>query len=169
MTSETTELDKTRRYLVPVGRLELPGQPDVVHLTVYRWIPRVQEWFAGQALCGYSTEGDPLPAGTEVTCQSCEAYRAKYQTVLDLQAGLDRQPVSEMVAQDRLVEQVRAAVRASGLKQRWIAGRLNVSDKHLSQLLTGRVPMTLDWAERILALCGMELVVAVRPKAGGVL
>ncbi|MFI0822242.1 helix-turn-helix domain-containing protein [Streptomyces sp. NPDC021098] len=64
-------------------------------------------------------------------------------------------------AQDSLHEQVRAAVKASGLKQVWIAERLSTSEKHLSQLLTGRAPMSLEWAEQILALCGKRVRIIV--------
>lgn len=164
--TEATELDKTRRYLVPVERLRLPEEPDLVHLSLYEWEPRWEEWLTGLALCGRSTEQGALPDGTEVTCPGCGAYREKYQTVLDLQAGLTRTPVHNPGSQGLLHEQVKAAVKASGLKQVWIAERLGVSEKHLSQLLTGRVVMSLEWAERILGLCGMELVVSVRPMQG---
>ena len=165
----TTELDKTRRYLRPVRVTTLSGDPDGVHLSLYEWLPKFDAWATGLALCGASAEQGALPEDTEVTCPSCLGYQPKYQMALDLQAGLSRPPASEpeLVAQAKLHEQVRAAVRDSGLKQRWIADRLHVSDKHLSQMLTGRVVMTLEWAERIVALCGMDLVVAVRPRAGG--
>lgn len=164
--SETTGLDKARRYLRPVAHLKLPDEPDLVHLSLYEWLPSFEAWATGLALCGRSTSQGPLREGTEVTCPSCQTYEPSYQTALDLQAGLTMRTVPEPVpiAQGDLHIQVRAAVRESGLKQKWMADRLHVSDKHLSQLLTGRVALTLDWAERILALCGMELVVSVRPK-----
>ena len=50
--SETIELDKTRRYLRPVARIELPGEPDVVHLSLYEWNERAGMWLTGMALCG---------------------------------------------------------------------------------------------------------------------
>jgi hypothetical protein len=31
----------------------------------------------------------------------------------------------------------------------------------MSQMLTGRATLTLDWAEQILRLCGMRLVIGV--------
>lgn len=57
-------------------------------------------------------------------------------------------------AEEQLRTQVRAALKACGLKQIWIADKLGISQKHLSQILTGRVSLTLDWAEKILTLCG---------------
>ncbi|MFD9249579.1 hypothetical protein [Streptomyces bottropensis] len=85
--TETTELDTTRRYLVPAARLELPGQPDLVHLSLYEWLPQWGEWATGLALCGWSTTQGALPEGTTVTCPGCEAYRPQYQAVLDSQAA----------------------------------------------------------------------------------
>lgn len=165
--SGTTGLDKTRRYLRPVARLRLPEEPDLVHLSVYEWLTSFQAWATGPALCGRSTSQGPLPSGTEVTCPSCLAYRPKYETALDLQAGSLRTRVAEVTAEGTLLEQVQKVVKASGLKQKWIAQQLHTGEKHLSHLLNGRVTMTLAWAERIVNLCGMELVVAVRPWAGG--
>lgn len=81
-----TALDPGRRYLVPVARLRLPDEPDVVHLSVYQWIPGFQAWATSLALCGYSTEQGPLDEGTEVTCPDCQAYQPEYQAVLDEQA-----------------------------------------------------------------------------------
>ncbi|MEU9014301.1 hypothetical protein AB0D12_31930 [Streptomyces sp. NPDC048479] len=80
--TETTELDRTRRYLRPVARLQLPDQPDLVHLSVYEWLPQWEEWATGLALCGYSTEQGALPDGTAVTCPECEAYRPRYERYL---------------------------------------------------------------------------------------
>ncbi|MFF7190549.1 transcriptional regulator [Streptomyces sp. NPDC008222] len=163
--TEATKRDKGRRYLVPVGRLLLPSEPDYVHLSLYEWEPRSELWLTGLALCGRSTEQGALPEGTEVTCPNCPLYQDTYRAVLDREAG---RAIPELgrSALASLPEQVRGAVRESGLKQKWIADRLHVSEKHLSQLLTGRVAMTPEWAERILGLCGMELVVSVRPRSG---
>lgn len=170
MTEQTatgaTGLDKSRRYLMPAGRLELPGEPDVVHLSLYEWLPQFEAWATGLGLCGRSTRQGALPRGTAVTCPNCEVYRPTYEAVLDregrrLVPDLPRSPLED------LPDKVRAVVRESGLKQKWIADRLHVSEKHLSQLMTGRAEMTPEWAQRILGLCGMELVVSVRPRSGG--
>lgn len=59
--------------------------------------------------------------------------------------------------------QLRAAIKASGLKQTWIAEQLGISQKHLSQLLTGRVALTIDWAEQIARLCNHRLTVTLTP------
>lgn len=83
--TDLTALDPGRRYLVPVARLRLPDEPDVVHLSVYEWFPRWNAWATSLALCGYSTEQGPLNEGTEVTCPDCQAYQPKYQAVLDTQ------------------------------------------------------------------------------------
>jgi hypothetical protein len=37
--SETTELDKSRRYLRPVRATVISDDPDGVHLAVYSWLP----------------------------------------------------------------------------------------------------------------------------------
>ncbi|WP_416520086.1 hypothetical protein [Streptomyces achromogenes] len=83
---ETTELDTGRRYLVPVARLDLPDEPDVVHLALYQWLPRLETWMTGLTLCGTSTRQGALPEGTEVTCPGCQAYEPKYQAILGAQA-----------------------------------------------------------------------------------
>jgi plasmid maintenance system antidote protein VapI len=64
---------------------------------------------------------------------------------------------------DVLRGQIRATIKASGIKQIWIAQQLGVSQKHLSQMLTGRVVLTLDWAQRIAAVCGYRVSVVVEP------
>jgi hypothetical protein len=82
-----TELDKARRYLMPVGRLQLPDEPDVAHLSLYEWVPRMNEWATGLALCGASNEGSSLPEGTEVTCPGCQSYQPTYRAILDAQTA----------------------------------------------------------------------------------
>lgn len=67
-----------------------------------------------------------------------------------------------MTPEDDLRVQVRAALAAAGLSQAEAARRLEVSTKHLCQMLTGRAPLTLGWAERLLGLCGKRVVVTVR-------
>ncbi|MDX3587333.1 helix-turn-helix domain-containing protein [Streptomyces europaeiscabiei] len=67
-----------------------------------------------------------------------------------------------------LRDQIRATIKATGLKQIWIAQQLGISEKHLSQMLTGRVTLTLDWAQRIAGVCGYKVTVTVEPVAAGV-
>jgi hypothetical protein len=77
-------LDRSRRYLAPVARLDLPDQPDVIHLSVYEWLPGFQEWATGPALCGYSTTQGALPVGTQATCAGCLDYQPRYERSLGL-------------------------------------------------------------------------------------
>ncbi|MFD7855194.1 hypothetical protein ACFV6B_13035 [Streptomyces microflavus] len=80
--TETAE-DLTRRHLVPVARLNLLGEPDLTHLSVYqRMLMSGEEWATGPALCGRSTTQGPLPDGTEVTCGKCLAYQSRYERML---------------------------------------------------------------------------------------
>jgi plasmid maintenance system antidote protein VapI len=62
-------------------------------------------------------------------------------------------------AEDQLRSQVRAALERTRISQAEAARQLGLSTKHMSQMLTGRATLTLDWAERIVALCGMRIVV----------
>lgn len=73
--------DRERRYLVPVARLNLAGQPDLIHLSVYQWLPAFQAWATGMAICGYSVQQGALPKAT-VTCPDCVAYRPRYERML---------------------------------------------------------------------------------------
>ncbi|MFB7359608.1 hypothetical protein [Streptomyces gardneri] len=72
-------LDPQRRYLVPVARLGLPDEPDVVHLSLFQWVPAFETWATGMALCGHSTKQGPLPEATAVTCSGCTGLRADYE------------------------------------------------------------------------------------------
>ena len=64
-------------------------------------------------------------------------------------------------AQESLRGQVRAALEATRMSQAEAAREMGVSTKHLCQMLTGRAPLSLEWAERIVALCGMRVEVVV--------
>lgn len=77
--SEPTELDASRRYLRSVAPLPLPGVEDVTHWSVYQWLPMFEAWATGMSLCGASMRQGPLPEGTAVTCEACEAYRPEYE------------------------------------------------------------------------------------------
>ncbi|MCX4911861.1 hypothetical protein [Streptomyces sp. NBC_00878] len=80
--SETTELDKTRRYLRPVHATIISDDPDGVHLAVYSWLEMFDAWATGPGICGESMMQGPLPEGTAVTCQACEKWRPKYERML---------------------------------------------------------------------------------------
>lgn len=64
-------------------------------------------------------------------------------------------------AEESLRAQVRAALEATRISQAAAARELGVSTKHLCQMLTGRAPLSLEWAEQILALCEMRVEVVV--------
>lgn len=68
-----------------------------------------------------------------------------------------------MNSDDDLRTQTRAALIEAGISQAAAARTLGLSAKHMCQMLTGRAHLTLAHAERILALCGMRPVIAVRP------
>ncbi|WP_228994370.1 helix-turn-helix transcriptional regulator [Streptomyces sp. DH8] len=59
--------------------------------------------------------------------------------------------------------QVKTALATAHISQAEAARRLGLSTKHMSQMLTGRATLTLDWADRILTLCGMTLAVVAVP------
>lgn len=63
--------------------------------------------------------------------------------------------------QDALREEVKAALQGAGLTQAQVARSLGVSPKHINQMLTGKAVLTLEWAERIAALCGREVRVSM--------
>ena len=63
--------------------------------------------------------------------------------------------------EESLREQVRAALHAARISQAAVARELGVSTKHLCQMLTGRAPLSLEWAEQIVALCEMRVEVVV--------
>ncbi|MGC4925594.1 helix-turn-helix domain-containing protein [Streptomyces sp. DT117] len=62
--------------------------------------------------------------------------------------------------------QVKAALATARMSQAEAARQLDLSAKHMSHMLTGRATLTLDWADRILTLCGMTLAVAAIPDTG---
>ena len=64
-------------------------------------------------------------------------------------------------AEDSLRKQVRASLESARISQASVSRELGVSTKHLCQMLTGRAPLSLEWAERIVALCGMRVEVVV--------
>ncbi|MFI9244183.1 helix-turn-helix domain-containing protein [Streptomyces sp. NPDC053086] len=66
-----------------------------------------------------------------------------------------------MSAEQDLRTQVAAALLTHGISQAEAARRLGLSNKHVNQMLTGRAVLTIPWAERILALTGMRLVISL--------
>ncbi|MCG0061689.1 helix-turn-helix domain-containing protein [Streptomyces tricolor] len=64
-------------------------------------------------------------------------------------------------ADEQLRSHVRSALIRAQISQAEAARQLGLSNKHLNQMITGRAPLTLAWAERILALTGMRLVIGL--------
>lgn len=76
----------------------------------------------------------------------------------------DTQPLrrpARSSAEQQLHAQTRAAFTATGISQAEACRRLGLSTKHLNRMLLGHDPLSLHWAERLLALGGMRLVIAV--------
>lgn len=67
-----------------------------------------------------------------------------------------------MSAEDDLRTHVRAELAKAKISQAEASYRLDCSTKHMNQMLRGHAPLSLSWAERILALCGKRLVLTVR-------
>jgi plasmid maintenance system antidote protein VapI len=65
------------------------------------------------------------------------------------------------VVEESLRKQVRAALASSRISQAAVARELGVSTKHLCQMLTGRAPLSLEWAEQIVEVCEMRVEVVV--------
>lgn len=72
-----------------------------------------------------------------------------------------------VTAEDDLRALVRASLAAGRLSQAQASRDVGLSTKYMSQMLTGRAPLTLDWAEKILARCGKRVVVTTRPDTEG--
>jgi plasmid maintenance system antidote protein VapI len=65
-------------------------------------------------------------------------------------------------AEDDLRTHVRTELTKAKISQAEACRQLGCSTKHMNQMLMGHKPLSLDWAERILALCGKRLVIDVR-------
>jgi transcriptional regulator with XRE-family HTH domain len=64
-------------------------------------------------------------------------------------------------AEQVLCTYVRAALADAGISQVTLARRLGISAVHVNRLLRGYTPLTLAWAEQMLALCGKRVVITV--------
>ncbi|MFE0692946.1 helix-turn-helix domain-containing protein [Streptomyces sp. NPDC058869] len=64
-------------------------------------------------------------------------------------------------AENALRAQVRAALATTRISQAETCRQLGLSTKHLNMMLTGKATLTLDWAERIVNLCGKRIEVLV--------
>lgn len=79
------------------------------------------------------------------------------------EAFLDEVLATSAMAEDVLRALTWAALRNAGLSQAEAARRLDVSTKHLCQMLTGRAVLTLAWSEALLGLCGQRLTLDTAP------
>lgn len=59
--------------------------------------------------------------------------------------------------QDSLRGQVKTSLEAAGVTVENVAERLNLSSRHVEQMLNGKAALTIVWAEQMLALCGQRL------------
>lgn len=71
-----------------------------------------------------------------------------------------------MTLQDSLRQLLVGELRSARLSQAEAARRLGLSAKHLNQMLTGRAPLSVEWADQIADLCGRDLLAASRPVPG---
>lgn len=108
-------------------------------------------------------QGAPAGYGTLLTADVREWLKGpRCVRLLAVDASMvpDARPEEDAdLLTESLRVQVRAALESSGRSQASIARELQVSTKHLNQLLMGRQRITLWWAARILRTCGMRLVV----------
>jgi hypothetical protein len=130
--TEATELDKSRRYLMPVARLELPDEPDLVHLALYEWLPQFEAWVTGLGVCGRSTRQGALPPGTEVTCSSCLRWQPVYEQILAQQAlaaeETERKRRAEAAAGDTVENGAWFTVWLEG-KWRWVTSKMTTEQR----------------------------------------
>ncbi|OMI34350.1 hypothetical protein [Streptomyces sparsogenes] len=145
-------LDRSRRYLRPVARLQLPDEPDLVHLAVYEWLPMFDAWATGPAICGRSTAQGPLTESVEATCASCLAYEPKYRTALDRQAGVMR---TTQVPAASLEEHVAAT-------KYWFdaADERRVERDQLRTKLKAITEATILWRDRTAGDVGLAIALA---------
>lgn len=68
-----------------------------------------------------------------------------------------------MSTKTALADLLRAEIAASGPRQYEIARTLGISEKHLSQMVCGKVGLSLTLVDQILALCGRRLVLDTVP------
>jgi transcriptional regulator with XRE-family HTH domain len=59
-----------------------------------------------------------------------------------------------------------AELEASGQTQAWLAQQAELSQKHVSQLLNARAPMSMEIADRLLGALGREFTVGTAPTFG---
>lgn len=73
-----TQLDTTRRYLVPVA-----DEHGGIHLALYAYAPRVRTWVTSAGVCGTTAQQGALPTDTPLTCRDCQALEEGYREMLE--------------------------------------------------------------------------------------
>lgn len=71
------------------------------------------------------------------------------------------QPIN--AAERRVREALKSALIEQEMTQAELASRLGVTQKHISQVLSGKSGLSFDFAERVGAVLGVLLNVEVRP------
>lgn len=69
-------------------------------------------------------------------------------------------------AEEQLRTEVRSALACARLSQAEACRQLGLSTKYMNQMLMGHAPLTLRWAEKIVALCGARVLVYVTAPPG---
>ena len=59
---------------------------------------------------------------------------------------------------------VREMIKERAITQRDLAARIGTSQKHLSQLLTGKCTLSLAWVDRIADACDYDLIIGTKRK-----
>jgi transcriptional regulator with XRE-family HTH domain len=72
-----------------------------------------------------------------------------------------------MAATTQLRAIILAALKAQRVRQVELARRTGLTEKHISQVLSGKCGLSLDVAEAMLAALGLDLVVSVVPSGIG--
>jgi hypothetical protein len=65
-------------------------------------------------------------------------------------------------AEEQLRTHIRSALAIAKISQAEACRRLGCSTKHMNMMLMGHAPLSLEWAEKILGLCGKRLVIETR-------
>lgn len=142
-----------RRRIVRVACRTMEGKPDGVHLAVEEWIPRVEAWVTGPALCGQSAEQGALLGAPAVTCTgadgSCESYRDSYERALAGRPTAEQELIASLRAEvGRLTAELEAAHTARlnepVLRHCLYPGCLREYD--VSAALRGRAPERPAWS-----------------------
>lgn len=68
-----------------------------------------------------------------------------------------------MIDDQVLRDQIREKLKEAGVRQIDAARILGYTPKHISWVMTGRTTMTIEWASKLLDLCGYQLEIRIVP------